>query len=97
VQSAVSVAKPFFARSSCTATRVPAAAADFHAAVPRETQRSRELYARRTAVERFWSRLKEEWGLLELRVRGIERVAQHVDLVVLTYLLFNVAKMRASP
>lgn len=69
----------------------------FHTAVPRRTTRSRKLYAKRGVVERFWGRLKDEWGLLELRVRGIDRVAQHVNLIVLGYLLLELAKMRASP
>jgi hypothetical protein len=34
---------------------------------------------------------------MELRVRRSERVSQHVDLVVLAYLRFNLAKLRASP
>jgi hypothetical protein len=66
----------------------------FHPAIPRETARSKTIYAHRTSVERFWSRLKEEWGLLHLRVRRIDRVAQHVDLVVLAYLLFNLETLR---
>jgi hypothetical protein len=69
----------------------------FNPAIPRSTARSRVLYAQRGAVERFWSRLKEEWGLLEVRVRGQERVAQHVDLIVLAALLHDLATLRASP
>lgn len=69
----------------------------FHTAVPRDSQRSREIYARRTAVERCWARLKEEWGLLELRVRGIDRVAQHVNLIILACSVLRLAKLRASP
>lgn len=69
----------------------------FHAAIPRKTARSKATYDERTAVERFWSRLKREWGLLDLRVRGEDRVAQHVELVVLACLLFSLAKLRASP
>lgn len=69
----------------------------FHPAIPRETPRSKTLYAKRGAVERFWSRLKEEWGLLEHRLRRIERVDQHAELVVLAYLLFNLSALRASP
>jgi hypothetical protein len=69
----------------------------FHTAVPRTSDRSREIYARRTAVERCWARLKEEWGLLDLRVRRLDRVAQHFSLVILAYSLLRLAKLRASP
>jgi len=69
----------------------------FHPAIPRATPRSKRMYKRRGAVERFWSRLKEEWGLVSgLRVRGLERVTQHVDLTVTVYLAFNVARLRAG-
>jgi Transposase DDE domain len=67
------------------------------ACVPRTSDRSREIYARRTAVERCWARLKEEWGLLDLRVRRLDRVAQHFSLVILAYSLLRLAKLRASP
>jgi len=55
------------------------------------------LYDGRTAVEGCWAHLKEEWGLLELRVRRIDRVAQHVTLLILAYSLLSLAKLRASP
>ena len=40
---------------------------------------------------------KEEWGLLDLRVRRLDRVAQHVSLVILAYALLRLAQLRASP
>jgi hypothetical protein len=40
-------------------------------------------YKRRTAVEREFGRLKHEYGLAFLRVRRIERVRLHADLVML--------------
>jgi hypothetical protein len=51
-----------------------------HPLIPRETERSRKLYRSRGAVEREFGRLKHEWALLPLRVRGIERVRLHADL-----------------
>ena len=51
-----------------------------HPLVPRETKRWRDLYRGRAAVERVFGRLKNEAGLVPLRVRGIEKVALHADL-----------------
>ena len=45
-----------------------------HPLVPRESKRWKSLYRGRAAVEREFGRLKNEWALLPLRVRGIERV-----------------------
>jgi DDE family transposase len=50
--------------------------------IPRETRRFRDLYAGRASVEREFGRLKHEWGLGPIRVRGIEKVALHADLVM---------------
>jgi len=57
-----------------------------HPLIPRETERSRKLYHSRGAVEREFGRLKHEWALLPLRVRGIERVRLHADLTILAKL-----------
>lgn len=67
----------------------------FHASIPRDTSRSHAIYDHRTAIKRLWARFKREWGYLELRVRGQDRVAQHVDLIVLAHLMFGLAKLRA--
>ena len=54
----------------------PAAIRDFaetsrlHPLIPRETLRWHKLYRGRAAVEREFGRLKNEWSLLPLRVRG---------------------------
>jgi hypothetical protein len=40
----------------------------------------------RAAVEREFGRLKHEWALLPLRVRGLERVQLHADLTMLAKL-----------
>ena len=51
--------------------------------IKRGTPEWADLYKRRTAVEREFGRLKHEFGLAFLRVRGIERVRLHADLVML--------------
>jgi hypothetical protein len=65
--------------------------------VPRGTKRFRELYRGRAAVEREFGRLKNEYGLTPLRVRGIERVALHADLTMLARLSVALARARAIP
>jgi hypothetical protein len=57
-----------------------------HTAIPRNSARWGDLYRKRTAVERGFGRLKDEWAMLPLRVRRIERVRLHVDLTMLTML-----------
>ena len=54
--------------------------------IPRETERWGDLYRGRAAVEREFGRLKHDYGLTPLRVRGLERVALHADLVMLARL-----------
>jgi hypothetical protein len=61
------------------------------------TRRWRDLYRGRAAVEREFGRLKNEYGLAPLRVRGIERVALHADLVMLARLSQALARARAIP
>jgi hypothetical protein len=51
--------------------------------IPRHTQQWRDLYRSRGAVERAFGDLKLHYGLEPLRVRGRERVALHIDLVML--------------
>jgi len=53
------------------------------------------LYKRRTSVEREFGRLKHEYGLAFLRVRGIERVRLHADLVMLGRLALALNRARA--
>ncbi len=57
-----------------------------HPLIPRETPRWRNLYRGRAAVEREFGRLKHEWALSPLRVRGLERVRLHADLTILAKL-----------
>jgi hypothetical protein len=51
----------------------------------------------RAAVEREFGRLKNEYGLAPLRVRGIECVALHADLVMLARPSQALARARAVP
>ena len=48
-------------------------------------------------MEREFGRLKHEWGLGPLRVRGIEKVALHADLCILARLAVALARARAVP
>jgi hypothetical protein len=68
-----------------------------HPLIPRETLRWKGLYRGRAAVEREFSRLKNEWVLAPLRARGIERVRLHADLTVLAKLSCALARARAVP
>jgi hypothetical protein len=62
--------------------------------IPRETRRFRDLYAGRSAVERAFGTLKNEYGLAPLRTRGIERVRLHADLTMLARLSLALARAR---
>jgi hypothetical protein len=68
-----------------------------HPLIPRESPRWRKLYSGRAAVERQFGRLKNEWALLPLRVRGLDRVALHADLTILATLACALARRRAIP
>jgi transposase, IS5 family len=67
-----------------------------HPLIPRESKRHRDLYRKRSSVEREFGRLKHEWSLLPLRVRGIDRVALHADLTILTRLSCALNRVRAQ-
>lgn len=73
------------------------AADRLHPLVPRETKRWKDLYCKRASVEREFGRLKNEWGLKPLRVRGLERVRLHADLTVLTKLACALSRVRTRP
>jgi hypothetical protein len=65
--------------------------------IPRSSDRWRGLYRRRSAVEREFGHLKHNLGLAYLRVRGIERVRLHADLVMLGRLARAAAIARTAP
>jgi hypothetical protein len=65
--------------------------------IPRHSQRFRDLYRGRASVEREFGRLKHDYGLAPLRVRGLERVQLHADLVMLGRLGQALARARAVP
>jgi hypothetical protein len=54
--------------------------------LPRDTPRWKELYKGRGSVERAFSQLKGEWAMLPLKIRGLAKVALHVDLTILAKL-----------
>lgn len=71
-------------------------ASRLHPLIPYKSDRWWRLYRGRSAVEREFGRLKHEWGLRPLRVRGLERVRLHADLTVLTKLACALSRARAG-
>jgi IS5 family transposase len=67
----------------------------YHPLIPRDSKRFRDLYRQRSSVEREFGRLKHEWSLLPLRVRGIAQVRLHADLTILAKLACRLATERA--
>ena len=65
--------------------------------IARETRKWWERYMGRTAVEREFGRLKNEWALSPLRVRGLDRVRLHADLTILAKLACALTRVRAVP
>jgi DDE family transposase len=55
------------------------------------------LLRRRRPVEREFGRLKHDYGLAPLRVRGLAKVALHADLTMLARLSVALARARAVP
>jgi hypothetical protein len=66
-----------------------------HPLIPRETKRWRDLYRGVLPFECEFGRLKNEYGLAPLRVRGLQRVALHADLTMLARLSQVLARARA--
>lgn len=67
-----------------------------HPLIPRETKRWKAGYRKRASVEREFGRLKHNWGLGPLRVRGLDRVRLHADLTVLTKLACALSRARTG-
>ncbi len=67
-----------------------------HPLIPYKSKRWNSSYRKRVAVEREFGRLKHEWGLRPLRVRGLERVRLHTDLTILTKLACTLSRARAT-
>lgn len=67
-----------------------------HPLMPRESKRWKAAYRKRAAVEREFGRLKHEWALGPLRVRGLDRVHLHANLTILTKLACTLARVRAA-
>src|SRR5438067_4969471 len=63
--------------------------------IPRKSDEWRSLYRRRSSVEREFGRLKHHYALAMLRVRGIERVRLHADLVMIGRLSQALSRARA--
>jgi transposase, IS5 family len=72
------------------------AADRLHTLIPRSTKRWKAGYRKRAAVEREFGRLKNQWGLKPLRVRGLDRVRLHADLTILTKLACALSRARAA-
>lgn len=72
------------------------AADRLHPLIPRETARWKGMYRKRASVEREFGRLKNDWGLKPLRVRGLERVRLHADLTILTKLACTLSRARVA-
>jgi hypothetical protein len=68
----------------------------FNPRIQRHTQQWRDLYAGRAAVEREFGRLKHDYGLSPLRIRRLERVALHADLVMLGRLALALSRAREA-
>jgi IS5 family transposase len=64
--------------------------------IPYGSNEWKGLYRGRAAVEREFGRLKHEYGLAPLRVRGLERVRLHADLVILARLAQALARANAA-
>jgi len=81
----------------CKPASVWRKASRLHPMIPRDSKPFGDLYRGRGAVERTFGRLKHEWGLAPLRVRGLDKVALHADLCILAQLASALARARAVP
>jgi hypothetical protein len=65
--------------------------------IRRNTPEFRALYHARGAVEREFGNLKHHYAFAPLRVRGLQRVKLHADLVMLARLSLALSRARAVP
>jgi hypothetical protein len=65
-------------------------------AIPYGSDEWKRLYRGRSAVEREFGRLKHDYSLAPLRVRGIERVRLHADLTMLARLAQVLVRARVT-
>ena len=65
--------------------------------IKRGTPERADLYRRSTSGEREFPRLSHDSGLAFLRVRGLQRVRLHADLMMLGRLSLALARARAAP
>jgi hypothetical protein len=80
---------------ACKPASIWIKASRLHPLIPRETPRWKALYRSRAAAEREFGRLKNEWALAPLRVRGLDRVRLHADLTILAKLACALSRARA--
>ncbi len=80
----------------CAPASTWVAASRLHPLIPRESKRWKAAYRKRASVEREFGRLKNQWGLKPLRVRGLDRVRLHADLTILTKLACALSRARTS-
>jgi hypothetical protein len=64
--------------------------------IARHTDRFKRLYKRRVMVEREFGRLKHDYGIATLRVRGLAKVQLHADLTILARLAQALARAREA-
>jgi hypothetical protein len=69
-------------------------ASRYHTLIPRSSKRWLKLKRGRASVEREFGRLKDGYGLRTIRVRGLEKVKLHADLVILAKLSSALARAR---
>lgn len=63
--------------------------------IPRGSERWKKLYSKRQSIERVFGRLKHDYGLQPLRIRGLERVRLHTDMTLIAQLASRLAQERA--
>lgn len=83
--------------AECEPKAVWRKASRLHPLIPRESKRFGDLYRGRGSIERTFGRLKHEYGLTPLRIRGLTRVQLHADLTCFAMLAQALARARAVP